>query len=285
MLKRLLQDWRFYVTLVVGIASVLGPFWLANIDQKSKSLSLMVVSQVSLQPSPKESVSGLEISVEGKPVNSPFSSVIEIKNDGSKPITTNDFEAPLEVHVGSAINIIRAQISKKSPEDIEPDITYDNHVIKLKSTLWNPNDTISISMITSGAQPIFNTKARIVGISSVAVKDSTKPTSNLLTIAILLLAAFALALPTMVCALSLEFYSTQSSKIIPLKRETVIVIGFVNFLFFNLFVKFLNDALGLDKVVWYNILSVLLISGIVIPFSWRLVYPKGADAKTTPTLE
>ena len=157
------------------------------------------------------------------------------------PITTNDFEAPLEVHVGSTINIIRAQISKKSPEDIDPDITYDNHVIKLK------------------------------------------PTSNQLTIAILLFAAFALAFPTMICALSLQFYSTQSSKIIPLKRQTVIVIGFVNFLFFNLFVKFLNDALGLDKVVWYNILSLLIISGIVIPFSWKLVYPKGADAKTTPT--
>lgn len=245
----------------------------------------MVVSQVSLQPSPKESVSGLEISVEGKPVNSPFSSVIEIKNDGSKPITTNDFEAPLEVHVDSSINIIRAQILKKSPEDIDPDITYDNHVIKLKSTLWNPNDTISISMITSGAQPIFNTKARIVGISSVAVKDATKSTLNPVKIGILIFASFAYALIVAVTAIGLEFPLIKKSRIlISFRRRTVIVILILSSFASSIFCSAFLDAIGVEKTVWYLSLLFSIIFILAIPFARKLDYQQESDAKNTHEL-
>jgi hypothetical protein len=274
MLKHIKQHWSLYLTLGITILVGFIPIWINNNDQ-NKSLTLNVLSQVSLQPSSTELVSGLEISVDGTPVNQPFSSVIELKNNGRKPITTNDFEAPLEIHVDSTINIIRAQLLKKLPEDIDIEITHDIHVIKLNPTLWNPNDTILVSMITSGAQPLFTTKARIVGISSVPINDTTKTTNYSFKIGILLFAALAFAVPTMVIAISLKFFSiSMTPKVIIFRKRTVIVIGIINFLAFETFILWLNDALGTGDIFFYKALSFFIIAIVVSPLAWKLEHPQ-----------
>lgn len=178
MVYRIFGDWKYLLMLVVTVAGVAGPLWLWHIDQNGKSVSAFVLSQVALQPTDKESVQGLQVLIEGTPLVEPYLSVIQFSNDGGKPIGTSDFEAPLEVRLLSKANVARARVTGKSPDDIEAEISWDKKAIRLKPLLLNPKDKITISVLTSGGQPQFATKARIAGISSVPLIDATKPISS-----------------------------------------------------------------------------------------------------------
>ena len=143
------------VTLLVTIMGVLVTFYIYRAELSSRSLQFRIVSQVSLQPDNANSIQGLQLSVDGVPLKSPYLSVIVLSNDGEKPIPSNDFETPLEVHIGEAASIARTQVTATNPKDIEAIITWEPQSLKIKPLLLNPKDTITISVLTSGNKPKF----------------------------------------------------------------------------------------------------------------------------------
>jgi hypothetical protein len=127
MLKRI--DWKYLIVLIVGVGAIAAQFWLSHIDQTGKSVSGSILTQVPLQPMDKESILGIQVLVEGVPVVDPFLSVIQLTNDGVKPIATSDFEIPLEIRLLSKTEVVRARMTERFPDDIEAEFSWDKETI------------------------------------------------------------------------------------------------------------------------------------------------------------
>ena len=190
---RLLSDWKFVVSLAAAIAAVIVPVWLWQADLSSKSLAITLSTCISLQPAEKESLQGIEISFEGKRLENPHLVILEITNDGSKPILANDFESPLEIRLASETHFLHSRITEKIPKDIDTDLSIEKNRVSLKPSLLNPKDTIRVTAITDGVAPIFEAKARVVGIPSVSITDGTVKQRDKAKLIFLLLAAVFLA--------------------------------------------------------------------------------------------
>lgn len=180
-------DWKFVVATVATIAGILVPVWLWQADLSAQSLSVRLASSVALQPTETTSVPDIQISIGGVNIKSPFLSTLVLWNDGSKPILASDFELPIELRVGQGMQIVRSSISSVEPNNLKAEIDTDKQSVKLRPLLLNPEDTLTIAIITSGGQPNFEALARIAGISKIkfedttAKKDSWRMVKNLLT--------------------------------------------------------------------------------------------------------
>lgn len=66
-----LKDWKFLLAQLVAVAAIGVPVWIWQSDLNSKSVSVHVLSKVSLQPKEDASLPGVEISMEGMPLQNP----------------------------------------------------------------------------------------------------------------------------------------------------------------------------------------------------------------------
>jgi len=130
-------DWKFLLTLLATVAGVAVPVWLWQADQSSKSLSIKLATRISIQPKEQGTISGVEISVDGARLVNPHLVVLEIRNNGSKPIPAADFESPVKINVVSETKLVRANITDKVPKDIEAALVSDSEGMSLKPTLLN----------------------------------------------------------------------------------------------------------------------------------------------------
>lgn len=175
-----------FIATVVGIAI---PVWLWRADLTSKSLSLQLASQTPLTSESAGAIKGLEVSMDGVKIVSPTLSVVTLLNDGKKPLPTTDFEAPVEVRVASGSRIIRAEVTSSQPKDIEAKIQWDNAAVRFLPVLMNPEESVTVSILTEDPRPSFSSRARVVGVSTVEFVDSTKKVPAWQRSAVLLLGA------------------------------------------------------------------------------------------------
>lgn len=173
------------ITLIVAVISLAWAIWSGYLGLKPHSLEFKLVSQVAIQPKETGAISGIQVTVDGIQVESPYLSVLELTNNGGKPIPKSDFEAPLELRAGTGVRVVRAQVTATSPKDIEAHLEAAQDVVTLSPLLLNPDDTITISVLTAVKPPIFTPRARIADISTLSLSDGTKNSSNLFEIILL----------------------------------------------------------------------------------------------------
>jgi hypothetical protein len=124
--------------------------------------------------------------------------VIELSNNGTKPIYSKDFESPIEVSFGKEVKVVLSRVETKSPENLNVTLEVQNQAVRIQPLLLNANDKFVFSVVTSGLlpNPIFN--ARIAGISKIDVKqveDDGHGWKVSLFFSIIALASFTLANP------------------------------------------------------------------------------------------
>ena len=180
------------LTFIATIAGIAVPIWLWRADLSAKSLSFQLASQVSLTAQSAGEIKGLEVLMDGVKIQTPTLSVVTLVNDGKKPLPTADFEAPLELRVLEGSSIVRAEVTSTQPKDVEAKITWEKSVVRFVPVLLNPDETITISVLTEGARPAFSPRARVNGVSSVEFIDSTKKAPAWQRSALLLVAAILL---------------------------------------------------------------------------------------------
>lgn len=191
-------DWKTYLGLILAAAAIYVTWWVYQSDLNAKSISVQVVSQVSLQPTISKAMPDIEFTVDGKKLDKPYLTVIHILNDGKRPITSADFEVPLEVRLDSETRLIRTQISEKIPEQLEPKITESPTGFVLQPTLLNPGDSIKVVLINSGGVPTFRLLGRIVGVPTIAFTEIDQKSPNKLRLAFMLSGAVVSILTAMV---------------------------------------------------------------------------------------
>lgn len=261
---RIFGDWKFILMLAVTVAGVAGPFWLWRADQNAKAISVQLTSQVPLGLTEKDVIPGLQVVIAGTPISEPLLSTVLIENSGDKSIATADFESPLEIRSLNGSTIYGARISGKSPADIEPVIEWDKQAIRLKPTLLNPRDSITLSVITSGSSPNLSAKARIIGVSTVQMVNSTTPTVNPWKRWLLLIAAFSFAVPAMAALRRIDIFSLEKPTIALRKRTIYLIIVVLAFAAMGACMAFLATY-GIEDfwLVWLSSMAMLLVAAIV----------------------
>lgn len=166
---------------------------------------MTVASRSAIQSAESEKFAGLIVSLNGLEISRPYLSTIEIENNGTKPVTSSDFESPIEISVQSGVHIARARVSKTEPETLAPHVTVEPQVIKVSPLLLNPGDRLVISVLTSGAEPQFNAEARIVNLSRISIIEGGERSGiNKPTLILIYLIAVSLTASALVCFLALE---------------------------------------------------------------------------------
>lgn len=164
-------DWKFWIALVATLAGVVVPVWLWRADLEARSLHFKMLSQTSLHPLDAPKTLDLKVSAAGIELPTPYLTVFELINNGEKPVPSADFETPIEIVATNKARIVRTSVTKASPEDLVPSISTEEAAVKIKPLLFNPGDSLTIAILTSGDQPAFVSRARIAGIRSVPIVD------------------------------------------------------------------------------------------------------------------
>lgn len=162
------MNWKL-IEIILIVAVPLGIYYLGL---ASHSLRVQIISKTSLHPFDERALPGLTISLEGQELEKPHLTVLEIINDGERPIPASAFESPLEIKIQDSVQIARAEVTVVTPKDLQPKIERGPGVLKLQPLLLNPSDSIRISFITSGGFPEFSSRGRIEGITLISVEDT-----------------------------------------------------------------------------------------------------------------
>ena len=256
------------------IIGVLIPVWIWRADLNARSLIFRIASQTSLHPDAAGSIAGLQVVVDGVPLKSPYLSVIELSNDGEKPILSSEFEAPLEIRVVEGSSLARAQVTESKPNDVEAVLTIEGQLVKIKPLLLNPKDVVTISILTAGNKPQFATKARIAGISMVPVYGSDGKNSHIqngITAIALLFGALLLLIASNITGVNW----TTNEPVFLRKRAAILVSTTTGITAIAMFFSVL-EKMGITAL-WQTLLAITLIVAISIPigvlWNWSTTQP------------
>ena len=164
-------DWKFWLVLAATLAGVLVPVWLWRADLGARSLHFRKISQTSLQPPDAAKTLDLRVSLAGAELSTPFLTVLELTNDGAKPVPSSDFETPIEVSPSNKATIVRASVTGTMPRELTPSLSVEAGAMRMKPLLLNPGDSITIAVLTTGEPPVLISRARVAGVSSVPILD------------------------------------------------------------------------------------------------------------------
>lgn len=177
-------------TLLVTVVGIVVPIWIWRADLTSKALEFRVVSQASLEPAKSGDIKGLQITLDSAPLDRPYLTVVELLNDGLKPIPSSEFEGPVEVRLSGVTKVVRAQLVSSKPKSLEAELTFTENSVAVAPLLLNPEDKLTISILTSGGIPSFSPRARIAGIAEIKIDNSQGKPSIWMSGGLAFLAAF-----------------------------------------------------------------------------------------------
>jgi hypothetical protein len=166
-------DWKFLLATVLAIAGVVIPVYLWQSDLQAHALSARLISSSSLQPLASSKIYDVKVTLNGVQLVNPYFSTYELINSGSKPILSSDFESPIELSGNNGLEFVSARVDYTDPKDIPVKVLVDSKHVSIAPFLFNPNDKVLFSVITSGADPVISMKARIAGIREITLVDSS----------------------------------------------------------------------------------------------------------------
>jgi hypothetical protein len=167
----IVKNWRWIVTTVIALAGILLPVLISINAFEKKSLGYAVSSISALVVEGKADLP-LEIRYKGNSLESPFLSVIRLKNVGSVPISSSDFDKPITINTTNKAKIIAVKVGETSPATLPVKIDNNDTNISIQPLLLNPEDEVSLEIVTHITKPEFSISARVYGVKEVTNLDS-----------------------------------------------------------------------------------------------------------------
>jgi len=270
-------DWKYVATLLAAIAGVAVPVGLWQWDLRAKSLSVSLQSSVELQTPASTSMPDLRLTIAGEAIVAPVLSTLELINDGAKPISSADFESPLELRVSEPARVLRARVSSADPPDLKPEIEVAPQLIRLKPMLLNPSDRVTLTVLTTGPLPVVSPRARIAGVSSVRFKSLQENSGGRVGLVISTIAALGGFVLYFVYGASLP--PCSRSRLSPfLSLSTMLALSVLS----SLALKRVLDLAGIPRelsMLWPALVLLVLASGLVFYLSLRW-FRRAANQRT-----
>ncbi|QZP34755.1 hypothetical protein [Pseudomonas sp. DR48] len=186
-------DWKYLVMFALTLVGILAPVVWQSV-QETHSITVKLLASTTLQPGGQTGIQDLQVSLNGRKIDDPYLSLMEVVNDGSKSILSNDFETPIELIPQGESLIVTAQVTSTTPANITAKVSTEDKRVMIAPYLSNPEDSIFITVITSGGQPSFTTRARIASVKNVNYLDSSVPKTNNVKFAIKIFSAFCMTI-------------------------------------------------------------------------------------------
>ena len=93
--------------------------------------------------------------------------ILRLANTGNRPIVANDFVRPVTFDLGQNTRILTAEISERTPTNLETAITVDGSKLVLTPALFNQRDSVTVKALASQFGENIAVDARIVGIGEI----------------------------------------------------------------------------------------------------------------------
>jgi len=281
-------DYKFF-TLFLSILGVTLTIWFANTPSSEKSLSINVLSKGLLNILDGSEIKGLKILIDESEMLAPALTILTIKNNGSSPIRSDDFESDIEIIFEGTTKLIRASIIKTQPEGLKASISVKGSKAYLAPILLNPDDSVTINMLSEGLPETVSTRSRIAGIKDIKTgepegkKESQKRSyirlAAAFTVAIALTAIYDIAIAAIFGSiLSIPTYSTEISKPVWILVILTLITSTQTLMFAA------NEVLFGFKEFWQQLLSFFAMIVLAWPCGSFLnrvgSKPNTADEKT-----
>lgn len=167
-------DWKYIVMFVVTLVCALVPvLWQSK--QEARAITVKYLSSTTLQLDQQAGIKDLQVTINGRNIDRPYLSLLQVVNDGAKPILSSDFETPIELFAKNEALVVSAQVTDTSPAGITAKVSTDDKRVMIAPFLVNPDDSVFLTVLTSGGAPSFEAKARIAGVKGVNFVDSSLP--------------------------------------------------------------------------------------------------------------
>jgi hypothetical protein len=157
------------LTGVMAILVAIGLFWLQARRQR-KSLGYEVTDRALVQVGP-EARGKVQIQYEGVEVTNVHFLQVVLRNTGNIPILREDFEREILLSLSDSIELLPSTLTAVgTPEEIEPVATLSDTTIRIEPALLNPDDRITIGILTSGgfaSRSDIDVEMRIAGIPEI----------------------------------------------------------------------------------------------------------------------
>lgn len=271
-------DYKYLFALLVGVIGVSLTIWYANKPPSTKSLSLRLDSKNLINAAGNQDISGLKIFIDKKEIENPSLTILTIRNNGSIPIRSSDFESDIAILLEEDTQLIRATVIKTHPEDLKVSVKVEKSNAYISPLLLNPEESLTLSLVSEGLPGSISTKSRIAGISNIEIDE---PKNSHAISYIKLLSAFVVAIPLV----ALYGPTTPVPKpTTPLNRRTwfmvvMILVSVVQLLTFDA----VEDIFGFDDF-WKLMCSLFVVLLLALPFSLKLNQqksdPECANEKT-----
>lgn len=177
------SPWQI-ATVVIAIISITITIAIFLKNRKIKSLSYEILANTQLLTLSKDLKEKIKvyytIGEKEEQIEDLSVMIVKVTNDGNEPIKPGDYEKSLKILLGPRCRLVNDEIIQVYPENLSPQLVYGISQlekagkvteINLELILLNPNDSITLKLLLSGATDDIKFSARIAGVSN--LKDKT----------------------------------------------------------------------------------------------------------------
>lgn len=181
------STWQFAGVAIAIIALVMAAISLAH-QLRRKSLFVTVRGyQRLVDPELAGSEDELSVTFNGQRITKLSSLSLHFSNNGSLPISSEDFETSIEVAFKNNPKILRAKISETTPKNLPVRTDISSGALIINPLLLNPKDQFEIEVLLEGMQDRTprdiepSVSARICGLRGVDFLSSYVPVAGIRT--------------------------------------------------------------------------------------------------------
>lgn len=180
------------LSLLATVAAVIVAIAIYRLQRDRKNLDWDLISETKLLRDNASPIRDLELRYKGEMIANPYLLQLKFINTGNKPVTSEDYEHPLRVHIDPDSRILSAEVVESSQADMDAKISTLDQEATLQPLLLNPGDWVSCQILLDRPPKRWIVKGRIVGVREIRpYKTSRREASPLAKTALTILAIAA----------------------------------------------------------------------------------------------
>lgn len=193
-----------------GVVAVVGVMITVYFGRRQRNRKILAyqVSSARVVSVRDEAADKITILYDEHPVGDVRLLTLQVKCAGNVPIASADFERPLTLLLGEKAQVLKSEVVKTAPEDLNPQYAIRDSTLEIEPLLLNPGDSLEMTALVSDLDNADHLDGRIVGINKFSKLATSLPTewplSSRQTIWAIYL-ALALALVLVLRPLAIDF--------------------------------------------------------------------------------
>ena len=158
--------WQFIGVILAVVAIIITVIFFLYQRQK-KAISWQIISNTPLLKIDDDIKRNLQVLYSGKPVQDIQLIIARIINTGNVSIKSTDYEGPINLNFGKNAQILTAEITKTSPNNLKASANIEGNGVIIPPTLMNSRDWITLKILVSQFDEPITVEGRIVGVKEI----------------------------------------------------------------------------------------------------------------------